>query len=412
MSKHKHRFDTKAVLTPQERKESPVKYVLDQQKIRARQDLLRLRLAIDAAENVTNYDRQLLHDIYREIIKDPNLDSQFGSRKMKTKSRVFKLVNSAGEEDERTKLFQADWFTNFVDAALDSRLWGYTLIEFGAWNGQTFLPYMVNKKMYDGVNVIDRDNVKPELGIITNTPGQNTGIPFDDPKYKGNLLFIGNYRDNLNTILFKAAKYILFKDNCLGNWSEWAEVFGMDKRVGYTRTQDEDRKRFLQAMRDLGSNSYGVFNESDKVEYIGSQRTDAFRVYHEMIKYIDEQVSKLVFGQDVISNNTGQVVGKVGENVANMYGDADGVFIERLVNGQLFELMSGLGVNLNGVTFQWDTTEKVGLKDRSEIDLRISQMGYKPTMEYIRNTYGTEVEEVEEDNPEEVKKAIKNLYNV
>lgn len=412
MSKHKHRFDTKAVLTTQERKESPVKYVLDQQKIRARQDLLRLRLAIDAAENVTNYDRQLLHDIYREIIKDPNLDSQFGSRKMKTKSRVFKLVNSAGEEDERTKLFQADWFTNFVDAALDSRLWGYTLIEFGAWNGQTFLPYMVNKKMYDGVNVIDRDNVKPELGIITNTPGQNTGIPFDDPKYKGNLLFIGNYRDNLNTILFKAAKYILFKDNCLGNWSEWAEVFGMDKRVGYTRTQDEDRKRFLQAMRDLGSNSYGVFNESDKVEYIGSQRTDAFRVYHEMIKYIDEQVSKLVFGQDVISNNTGQVVGKVGENVANMYGDADGVFIERLVNGHLFELMKGFGVNLNGVTFQWDTTEKVGLKDRSEIDLRISQIGYKPTMEYIRNTYGTEVEEAEEDNPEEVKKAIRSLYNV
>lgn len=154
-----------------------------------------------------------------------------------------------------------------------------------------------------------------------------------------------------------------------------------------------------------------MFNEGDKIEYIGSQRTDAFRVYHEMVNYIDEQVSKLIFGQDVVSNNTGQVVGKVGENLSNMYGDSDGVFIERLVNGQLFDLMKGLGVNLSGVTFKWDTTEKVPLAQKSEIDLRISQMGYKPTKEYIQNTYGTEVDETE-DNPEEIKTAIKNLYNV
>ncbi len=47
----------------------------------------------------------------------------------------------------------------------------------------------------------------------------------------------------------------------------------------------------------------------------------------------------------------------------------------------------------------------------NQIDLRISQMGYKPTKEYIMKTYGTEVDEAE-DNPEEIKQAIKNLYNV
>jgi phage gp29-like protein len=407
----KHHFQTKAVITPEVKKESPILYVLEQQKIRTRQDLLRLRLAVDSAENPNNHDRQLLHDIYRELVRDPNLSANFNSRKMKTKTRAFKLANSAGEEDERTKLFQANWFTDFVDAALDSRLWGYSLIEFGNWNGTTFMPYQVKNKIYSGVNVIDRDNVKPEYGIITNTPGMNTGVSFDDPKYKNSLLFVGQYGHCLDSILFNATKYILFKDNCLGNWSEWAEVFGMDKRVGYTRTQNEDRKRFLEAIKNLGANSYGVFNEGDRVEYIGSPRTDAFKVYHELIKYVDSQVSKLVFGQDVVSNNTGQVVGEVGENVANMYGDSDGVFIERLVNGELFAFLKDLGVNLNGLTFQWDTTEKVPLSQRSEIDLRISQMGYKPTKEYIMKTYGTEVDEAE-DNPEEIKQAIKNLYNV
>jgi adenylate cyclase class IV len=70
---------------PVEKKQSPIKYILDQQKFRTRQDLLRLRLAIDVAESVLKYDRELLHDIYRLIIDDPDLWSHWESRKMKTK---------------------------------------------------------------------------------------------------------------------------------------------------------------------------------------------------------------------------------------------------------------------------------------------------------------------------------------
>ncbi len=175
--------------------------------------------------------------------------------------------------------------------------------------------------------------MKPEFGLVVQTYGNNTGIGFSDPEFSDYLMFIGQTHDF--GILFKLARIVLYKQNALGNWSEWIEVFGMDKRVGYTRSQDADRRMFMKALRDLGSNSYGVFNETDKIEYIGSARTDAYKVYQEFLKDANAEISKVIFGQDVVSNNTGRVVGTTGENVSNMYGDTDARDIEEWVNDKL-----------------------------------------------------------------------------
>lgn len=402
---------------PQERPKSPIQYILEQQKLRTRQDLFKLRIAVDSAENIINHDRQLLHDIYREVDKDTNLSSNFESRKMKVKVKPFK-VKKIGSDDENkalTVVLEKKWFSKWLDAVLDSLKWEFSLIEFGPLVNGEFKPYKVGNKNYDAVTVIDRDNVKPELGIITNTPGMSTGVSWDDPAYGKYLMFVGDYCVGQNGILWKAAKYILFKDNCLGNWSEWAEVFGMDKRIGKTDAQGVDRQNFLRALRDIGTNAYGVFGSRDEIEYLGTQRTDAYKVYHELVKYIDEQVAKLVFGQDVVSNNTGRVVGTVGENVANMYGDSDAAMIKNMVNGELFPLMAQLGFSgFDGHYFDWDTTEKLSLMDRAEVDYKISQMGKQHSDEYINSTYGTEVtqkEEPEPNDPAKVGQKLRNMYN-
>jgi hypothetical protein len=402
---------------PQERRSSPIKYILDQQKLRTQQDLLKLRWAVDSAENVINYDRELLHNIYRDTDDDPELSSNWDSRKMKTKEKPFKVkkIGSDEEDTERTKILEAQWFFDWIDASLDADKWDFSLIEFGPLdlNKGMFLPYKIGKKYYDPITVIDRDNVKPELGIITSTPGMSEGILFDDPKYSDYLMFIGHHKSRRG-ILWKAAKYILFKNNALGNWSEWAEVFGMDKRVGYTDADGEDRKAFIKAIRDIGANAYGVFTSRDKIEYLGTQRQDAYKVYHEFCKYIDEKIAKLVFGQDVISNNTGRVVGTVGENVANMYGDNDARKIKNLVNTRLFPMMANLGFRgFEGYYFDWDTTEKLSLKDRSDIDSKISKdMGFQHSEDYINNTYGTEVTKKEEPDmdPVKISQKLKGMY--
>ena len=402
-------------------KKSPVKYILDQQKFRTREDLRTLRIAIDSADNPTNYNREDLHRIYRECMRDPNLSSQWESRKMKVKEKQFRVLNQAGEEDiEKTTLLEKSWFLDWMDAVLDSKLWGFTMMEFGPLVEGRFLNYQSQTsngtlKYFDPINVLDRDNVKPEFGIITSTPGMNTGIRFDDPAYTDQIMFVGKTHDL--GLLYKCVKYILFKDNCLANWSEWAEIFGMDKRVGYTDTDGEDRNRFITAIKNLGTNAYGVFTKNDKVEFLGTNRTDAFKVYDELVNYVDEQTSKVIFGQDVVNNNTGRVVGTVGENVANMYGDTDARFVKNLVNDRLFPFMENLGFTWKGLTFDWDTSEKLGLKDKAEIDSKISAMGFDIDEKYITDTYGVPVKKKEPidmggPDPLQTAKDLKNLYAV
>lgn len=382
------------------RPNSPIKYILDVQKFRTRQDLLKLRIAVDDSENIKSYNRYLLHQVYRTILVDPNLSSQWESRKMKTKERPFKLVKADGktEDKEATKIFDnAEWFYDYIDAVLESRAWGFSLIEFGPMTPEgMFLPYQVNGKLYPAVNIIDRDVVKPQLGIITDIPGNITGISMMDPRYADYLQFVGTYREY--GWYLKAAKYILFKDNCLGNWSEWAEVFGMDQRIGYTDTEGDARENFIRAVRDLGTNAYGVFTSRDKVEFAGTTRTDAYQVYKEFVDYVDQQVAKLIFGQDVVTNNTGRVVGEVGENMANMYGNADSKSVASYINQRLLPQMIKLGCKkLTGLTFMWDNTEKLAIKDRILVDKAISDMGFKFSAEYLNQTYGVDVEEKKEE---------------
>jgi len=398
----------------QTRKNSPINYIMEQQKIRVRQDALKLRVARQSCENIFNYNRFLLHNVFRDIIDDPNLTAQWTSRKMKTLEKPFKFCNEAGEEDEDfTRLFETQWFYDFISYGLDSKLWGFTPLEFGPLVNGEFQPYQVKTqyglKNFNAVTVLDRDNVKPELGIITNMPGDVTGVSFDDPKYSSYLMMISSdFRDY--GILMKAAKYILFKDNALGNWSEWAEVFGMDTRIGKTRAQGPDREAFIRSIRDMGSNSYGVFQLDDVIEYAGTSRTDAYEVYDKLIERLDADVSKLIFGQDVVSNETGKLKGTVGENIANMYGDNDARFTTGLVNKKLKPLMENLGFDWKGLHFKYDTTEKLKLIDRADIDLKISQMGFTIDPEYIKNTYDTDVEPKIEPVEPPMDKQLKNLY--
>jgi len=294
---------------------------------------------------------------------------------------------------------------DYVSYMLDSKLWGFTLVEFGAIKDDSFVRWRDEdtKLIYEAVTVIDRDFVKPEKGIIVRRAGDFDGLDITDEEFSDWLILEGSSDAGL---LRKMARYSLFKDNVLGNWSEWAEVFGMDLTVGKTDSQKDERTKFAKALQDLAARGIGVFNQDDEIEFKGTSRTDAYKVYMELASYVDSQLAKLIFGQDVVSNNTGQVVGKTGENISNLYGDTDAKFIARNINDLLIPLMVRQGWKLEGALFEWDNTEAMSLKDKSEIDLKISQMGQTIDPEYIRDTYGTDLVVPlanESDNPEQAK---------
>lgn len=370
-------------------------------------DLLKLRNARDQANTITLYNREELHEIYRQVYKDTHLQSQWNTRKMKTKQRDFKIINTAGEENEQlTAILKKEWFLKFIDIALDAKMWGFTLAQFGVWKNGTFNEFLLQGEVQENVYSVDRDYVKPEFGITTDTPSGVEGESFIDSKFW--TVFIGGVHDL--GLLDKLAQIMLIKDNAIKNWSEWAEVFGMDIRYVKTDRQDTDRTSVLNALKNIGSNGVGVFSQEDEIIFEGTSRSDAYKVYNELIRYADEQISKIIFGQDVVSNNTGQVVGKTGENVAKLYGNSDAFEMKAVVNDRLLPFLTRIGVaNFDGHTLDYVEKEELTMSERADIDLKIAQMGKQHSDEYINETYGTEVE-ASTDDSSIVANEIKNLY--
>lgn len=384
---------------------------------RVHEDMAQWKYAVDSYDNIQLHDRSILHRIYRQVIIDPHLSAQWNTRKLKTINKEFSIVDSAGNENEElTALLKSAWFNDLVNAILDNFLYGFSLIEFGPVESGMFQPYINNKnKLQPAINVIDRDYVKPEFGIIVKNHGDVQGLEFNETGYQNQLLFVGKIHDA--GLLFNATKYVLFKDNCLANWSEFAEVFGMPVRVGKTTAEGDDRKRFLQTMKTIAGNGYGIIDPEDSLEYISQGFTDSWQVYNNLIAYCDSQISKLVFGQDVISNNTGHVIGKVGENVSNLYGDSDAKFVANIINSQCLEKWTKLGLaNFTGYYFKYDTSEKVDLVDQIDIAVKASQAtGKLLDVKYAEETFGLKFTD-QEINPaldgKKINEAIKNFYAI
>ena len=381
-------------------------------------DLLKLNDAYDLANSHYNYNREQLHEVYRQIWRDTHLQSQWTTRKMKTLHREGYVVDKSGNESEQlTELLRdTTWFLDFISYSLDSMMWGFSPIQFGVWKNNEFNSFELKntegvKEVKDSVYVVNRDYIKPEFGIVVEAPSMISGNSYNDPK----LYFLNIGKSHDLGLLEKLAPLILIKDNLTKNWSEWAEVFGMDIIIARTETSGSDRTALINALKNLASNKTGVFGPDDVIEFNGTSRSDAYKVYKEFMQYIDEQISKIVFGQDVVSNNTGQVVGKTGENIAKLYGNADARFVKSIINSQLLPFLTRIGAgNFEGYKWEWDTTEELTLQERAEIDLKISQMGKEHSDEYINETYGTDVIKKEEmqDSPSEIAEQIKNLYKV
>lgn len=398
-----------------DQKKRKTRAIFEQQVYRVREDLSNLEDAISVAENRENFNREDLHRIYRLVIEDTAVYSNWNTRLLKTIEKEYKVTDVAGNEiEEKTRVLEADWFMKFQKEVLDSKLWGFSLLEFGPSYNNGFVPWRNHKGIIrPSVGNVHRDHVKPEKGIITRLPGDIDGIDYmNDSQYKNWLMFVGHPSDH--GLLRKIAKLVIIKNNLLENWSEWSEVFGMDMRIGRTTAEGPERNAFIKQLMKLGSSGYAVLDPSDEVEFTGTNRIDAYKVYDEYIKYIDEQIAKCIFGQDVVSNNTGRVVGSVGENIANLYGKSDAKFLQRCVNDQLIPFLSlhSIGGFSENDLFEYDATEKISLKERAENDLKIAQMGFRHSEKYINDTYGTDVQENSDyGTVDQIRNSLDKLYS-
>jgi hypothetical protein len=365
----------------------------EQQIQRIRQDIGKWRNAVKSAESIHLPNRFQLYQTYKDVVLDAHLSGALEQRTLNAIGSGWQVVDKATGErnEEKTKLLESEWFTKFLRYALDSKFWGHSLVDLGD-NVDLSFP---------DIELVPRQYVKPEYGIVTQHTAGNVGVSYNDEPYTKWVVPIGEKRDL--GLLMKASPYSIWKKNTLGSWNEHAEIFGSPLRIGRTDVRDEATRANMEAMlANMGAAAYGVFDKDDAVEFIDGAKRDAYRIYGNLVEFLNKEMSKLIIGQTMtLDDGSSRSQAEVHERVSKQIEQSDKEFLKSVVNGLLFPRLNWHKFGLENTEFVFIEKDSLSIQDQSKFDIELIKSGkYNIPDEYIMSRYGTPVEEVQEKSDE------------
>lgn len=336
-----------------------------------KQDVGRWRTAWQMAINVDNPRRAALYDIYTDTLVDLHLTGCISQRKGKTLLKSFVIKNADGSEDEDAlKIFESEWFYNFVSLALDSRFWGHSLIQLG-----DIITDENGVRKFADVELVPRKHVIPEYGVFVKeqTDGKENGIDYRSGSIADWCVEVGKPYDL--GLLLKCAPHSLSKKNMTAYWDVFGEIFGMPLRIGKTNSQDpEDRQQIEDVLANMGAAAWGLFPDGTDIEIKESTRGDAYNVYDKRIDRANSEISKGILNQTMTidsgsSLSQSETHLEVFENVCA----ADARLIKYIVNDRLIPKMIRHGFDLKGKTFDWDDAATYTPAEQRELERMLLQ---------------------------------------
>lgn len=282
-------------------------------------------------------------------------------------------------------------FDKFTYDALDALLKGYSVSEV-VWdsNGSEIFIKKIIPRNQRRFTFDDESNLRmltmsdmlrgeslPDKKFVVHSVGAKDGSP---------------YGFGLGSKLFWP---VFFKRQNITFWLTFADKFGSPTVVGkYPEgTQPSDQSDLLDQISNIAQESAITMPEGMMVDLLEASRSGAGDFYEKLCRYMDEQISIAVLGETMTTTAHAAGMGSGQSNVHNdvrlelAKSDAD------LLSATLQETLVKWIVELNmpgaGVPRVWRKVEQQDdLNQRAERDTKVKALGFKPTLEYITETYG------------------------
>ena len=360
---------------------------------RIRQDIQKWRNAVQTAESVYNPSRRLLYQTYKDVVVDAHLSGALQQRLLNAANSGWEICNKDGSiNQEKTELLSKPWFQKYLNWAEESIFWGFSLVQLNDLIDFDF----------PQIELIPRQYVRPEFGTVTQYEAGTIGESYYDDKYYDWVIPIGDKRDL--GLLMKAAPLVIWKKNTLGSWNEHAEIFGSPIRIGKTDVRDEiTRKNMEDMLKNMGSSPWAVFDKEDNIELIEASSRDVYRIYGNLVEFLNKEISKLILGQTMtLDDGSSRSQAEIHERVAKQIEQADKEFLQADVQSNLFPRLNAHGFGLENMYFKFVEKDTLTMDAQSKFDIELIKSGkFKINPEYITEKYGTTIDEVVEEEPNE-----------
>jgi hypothetical protein len=340
--------------------------------------------AVNRAVHPDTPNRLPIYRLYWQALTSMgHLRSAMQNRKKPTLSQPFRWVGPDGQEDRAlTEQFQRPWFRQFMEHALDSEFYGYSLIE------------LLDRQNPQAVrcSLVPRAHVLPEYGLIVQRPGLMQGVDYSGA---ANMVGVGSL-DGLGLLDSVALLYIHWK-NTLISWTVYAEKFGMPMLSVETHTNDETRLDQIQEMLDsFGEDLSAIMQPGEKLSIVESGRADAYKVYHELIKEIKADVSKAILGQTMtMDNGASRAQAAVHYQVQLGVINADRQLVKDVVNQQLKPALPWVPADR---TFEFRNREVMTMPERAQLMVHLHQVGARFDAAYLQEEFGVSISEMDPES--------------
>lgn len=368
---------------------------------RSRKDLSKWRQAIQSAENILRPSRDLLYNLYEDIILDDHLVSVMAQRRLSITTSSIVFQNDGKEVDSINKLIETEAFEQMLEHIIDSRFWGYSLIKADFTAKKTEL--------------VPRAHVVPTKGLVVTRPSDTEGIDYTKPPFT-NLYFTAGKENDLGLILI-ATPLVLIKRGDLSDWAQFNEIFGQPTRVGkYDPNMPGHREQMQEALKEAGALAYLVIPTGSELEHVETaNKSGAADTYGNLYDRMESGMSKVIVGQTMTTENgSSRSQAEVHERVANKISLSDRKFVKRILNEEVRALLlaQGFAEAAQG-EFQFVDEEELKKSDMLKMDLDIHRTVGPLKKSYYAENYNVEfVDEADlpepTNEPETEKEPVKN----
>lgn len=332
--------------------------------------------AIRAAENVDFSRRYRLYDLYSDILLDTHLSCVIEKRKNAILCSDIEFRRNGEPVEEVNRHIRSPWFNCLIADILDAKFWGFSLLQFykdGEWANYDLVP---------------RKHVDPVKRIILRQQTDITGTSWDEYP---DLLFVGSPREL--GLLAKAAPWVIYKRNTTADWAQFSEVFGMPiQEYTYDTDDDDSRRRALEDSSNAGALAVFVHGKDTELKLVeAGNKTGSADVYERLCERCNNELSKLILGNTLTTESSEkgtQALGTVHKKVEDKVTLADQQYILDVLNYEMTDIFSMLGIPTDGGEFRFTVQDDVDPNTRINILSRLHNDFLLPVDdEYLYNEF-------------------------
>lgn len=334
---------------------------------RKTQDIGSWRNAMRSAE-ATNPRRLELYDLYEDILLDGHLDSVIDKRVMAVTNAEWQFARDGKLIAPVQELIDTLDFEELLQGIINSKFWGYSMMEF-AFSKKGFTLFDVPKK-----------HMRPHTGIVATEQTGDSGLNIREGLYLNTVLEVGKPKD-LGKLL-KAAQYAIYKRGAFGDWSQFAELFGMPFRVGtYDGFDEAQRIQLETALEKMGGAAYVVKPSGSEIQFMENKTNSDGRLYDILKDACNKEMSKVILGQTMTTESgSSRSQSETHKQVEESINLADRIFVRRILNTRVLHILAANGINTQGGTFsiKGDGEEQLTKEQKLNMVIKLKKEGELP----------------------------------